>query len=107
MGAGTMKHFSIESHTLQRGYFSFNNLQMISTWLVKRASSSLFECGIQEFWCLWKLHQKQYNNSINFLDLTITKINKLHDLAIHHKPSRHTINNNSTQPARHKQPMVC
>lgn len=46
----------------------------------------------------------EINNSINFLDLTITKINNKHDFSIYHKPSHTdtTIHNKSVHPYTHK-----
>lgn len=48
--------------------------------------------------------ETEKNNSINFLDLTITRINNKLDFSIFHKPSHTdiTIHNNSTHPYSHK-----
>lgn len=48
--------------------------------------------------------EMEQNNSINFLDLTISKINNKHDFSIFHKPSHTdiTIHNSSVHPYSHK-----
>jgi hypothetical protein len=46
----------------------------------------------------------ELDNAINFLDLTISKVNNSHDFSIFHKPSHTdiTIHNTSTHPYQHK-----
>lgn len=48
--------------------------------------------------------EEETNNSINFLDLTITKYNNKHTFSIYHKPSHTdtTIHNKSCHPVQHK-----
>lgn len=48
--------------------------------------------------------ETEQNNSINFLDLTITKVNNKHEFSIFHKPSHTdiTIHNSSSHPYTHK-----
>lgn len=48
--------------------------------------------------------EKEHNNSINFLDLSINKINNKHNFAVFHKPTHTdmTIHNTSCHPIQHK-----
>lgn len=48
--------------------------------------------------------EEEINNSINFLDLQISKINHKHEFSIFHKPSHTdiTIHSSSTHPIQHK-----